>query len=117
MLATYSIGHPDGISGTLGVFFSGVTLDKAIYDSGGASSLIRQPTVAAGAMSGPISVTNGLSPSKPDGTAQSGVVYQGSGAPNNSYGNNGDVYFRTDTPGTANQRIYIMSAGSWVALV
>jgi hypothetical protein len=44
-------------------------------------------------------------------------IYSGSGAPSNSNGNNGDYYFRADTPGTANQRIYVKSAGSWVGIV
>jgi hypothetical protein len=53
----------------------------------------------------------------PAGTQQSGALYQGSGAPSNANGNNGDFYFRTDTPGTANQRIYIKSAGAWVGIL
>lgn len=49
-----------------------------------------------------------------DGLAlQGGKIFQGSGAPSNANGNNGDVYLRTDTPGTVNQRIYFKSAGSW----
>lgn len=54
--------------------------------------------------------TDGLS-------VQTGAMFQGSGVPSNSNGNNGDVYFRTDTPGTANQRIYIKSAGTWTGIV
>jgi hypothetical protein len=55
--------------------------------------------------------------STPTGASQLGSLYQGSGAPSNANGNNGDIYFRTDTPGTANQRIYIKSAGAWVGIV
>lgn len=55
--------------------------------------------------------------STPAGAAQSGSIYQGSGAPSNANGNNGDFYFRTDTPGTANQRIYVKSAGAWVGIL
>ncbi len=51
------------------------------------------------------------------GATQTGSVYQGSGAPNNANGNNGDVYLRTDTPGTANQRIYVKSAGAWAGIL
>lgn len=39
----------------------------------------------------------------------------GSGVPTG--GANGNYYFRTDTPGTANQRVYVKSAGSWVGIV
>jgi hypothetical protein len=53
----------------------------------------------------------------PTGVSQSGSIYQGSGAPSNANGNNGDVYFRTDTPAVANQRIYIKSAGVWTGIV
>lgn len=44
------------------------------------------------------------------------TIWMGSGAPSNANGANGDFYFRTDTPGTANQRIYIKAAGAWTAL-
>jgi len=47
--------------------------------------------------------------------------YCGTGVPTgaNVPGNgvNGDYYFRNDTPGTANQRIYVKSAGAWVGIV
>jgi hypothetical protein len=45
------------------------------------------------------------------------TLYSGSGAPSNTNGVNGDYYFRTDTPGTTNQRIYVKSAGSWVGIL
>lgn len=45
------------------------------------------------------------------------TVYSGSGAPSNSNGVNGDYYFRSDTPGTANQRLYVKSAGAWVGIL
>jgi len=41
----------------------------------------------------------------------------GSGAPSNSYGANGDFYFKTETPSTSNQRLYVKAAGSWSALL
>jgi parallel beta-helix repeat protein len=59
----------------------------------------------------------GLHPGTDGNAAQRGSIYQGSGVPSNSNGSNGDVYFRTDAPGTANQRIYIKSAGSWVGIL
>ena len=43
--------------------------------------------------------------------------YGGTGAPAPTLGKNGDIYFRDDTPGTANQRIYVKSAGSWTGVV
>ena len=44
------------------------------------------------------------------------TLKSGSGAPA-AGGNSGDIYFRTDTPGTANQRIYINNAGTWTGIV
>lgn len=44
-------------------------------------------------------------------------IMAGTGVPNNANGNNGDYYFRGDTPGTANQRLYVRSAGAWVGIV
>lgn len=44
------------------------------------------------------------------------ALYAGTGVPNNANGNNGDYYFRGDTPGTVNQRLYVKSAGAWVGI-
>lgn len=45
------------------------------------------------------------------------AVYAGSGAPTATTGiNNGDFYFRSDTPGTANQRLYIYNSG-WTGIL
>jgi hypothetical protein len=44
-------------------------------------------------------------------------IFMGSGVPSNTLGKSGDYYFRTDTPGTANQRIYVNNAGSWLGIV
>jgi hypothetical protein len=44
------------------------------------------------------------------------ALFQGTGVPNNANGNNGDFYLRGDTPGTANQRLYVKSAGAWVGI-
>jgi hypothetical protein len=44
-------------------------------------------------------------------------LWAGTGAPNNSYGQNGDYYFRSDTPGTANQRLYVKSGGTWAGIL
>lgn len=47
----------------------------------------------------------------------SSTIRSGSGAPAAGLGINGDFYFRTDTPGTANQRLYIKSAGAYVGII
>lgn len=57
----------------------------------------------------------GIRPGTAAGAIQTGNIFMGSGVPSNANGNNGDVYLRTDTPGTAGQRYYIKSAGAWVA--
>jgi hypothetical protein len=49
-------------------------------------------------------------------TAGASSLYSGSGVPAAGLGINGDYYFRSDTPGTANQRIYVKSAGSWTGI-
>lgn len=74
-------------------------------------------TVGVFASTGALALASGISPGTPAGAQQSGKVYQGSGVPSNTMGANGDVYFRTDTPGTANQRMYIRSAGTWTGIV
>src|SRR2546429_6380565 len=45
------------------------------------------------------------------------TLFSGSGVPSSGMGSNGDFYFRTDTPGTVNQRIYVKSSGAWVGIV
>jgi hypothetical protein len=60
----------------------------------------------------------GMYPPKDDGSRQTACrLFAGSGAPNNANGANGDFYLRSDTPGTANQRLYVRSAGVWVGIV
>lgn len=58
-----------------------------------------------------------ISPGTDAGAVQAGQVFMGSGVPSNSNGNNGDIYWRTDTPATANQRLYNKQAGSWVGIL
>jgi hypothetical protein len=58
----------------------------------------------------------------PDGTATPapplGILYSGSGAPNIPAATAGSYYFRTDTPATANQRIYVATAtNTWTGIV
>ncbi len=62
-------------------------------------------------------VSGSFSPTNDGLASQTGQVFQGVGVPSNANGNNGDVYFRTDTPGTANQRLYVKSAGAWVGIL
>jgi len=58
-----------------------------------------------------------VNPNTPIGTAQTNVLYAGSGAPPNAQGNIGDFYFRTDTPATINQRLYIRNTAAWIGIV
>lgn len=44
-------------------------------------------------------------------------AFFGSGVPSPSLGVDGQYYFRSDTPGTANQRIYVKVAGTWTGIV
>ena len=45
------------------------------------------------------------------------TLYGGDGAPATALGADGDYYFRRDTPGTANQRLYVKASGSWSGVV
>lgn len=58
-----------------------------------------------------------LQPSTDGKKAQAGQVFMGSGVPAAGNGANGDVYFRTDVPGTANQRVYQKAAGAWAGVL
>jgi hypothetical protein len=58
----------------------------------------------------------GTHPTTPTLSAQTGVIYQGSGVPGNAYGNNGDYYFRTDTPANQAQLLYVKAAGVWTVV-
>lgn len=44
-------------------------------------------------------------------------IFSGTGVPNSGQGVNGDFYFRIDTPGTLNQRLYVRSAGVWTGIL
>jgi hypothetical protein len=56
-------------------------------------------------------------PTFANGIKLSGRIYGGSGVPAAGLGSNGDFYFRTDTPGTVNQRLYVKSAGAWTGIL
>ncbi len=52
-----------------------------------------------------------------NGSTAGGHIWSGSGAPNIAASVAGDFYFRTDTPSTSSQRIYIATAANtWTAL-
>ena len=52
---------------------------------------------------------------------KAGTIYSGSGVPNDANTTkgsiNGDFYFRTDMPGSANQRLYVKASGSWSGIL
>lgn len=79
------------------------------------------PAAASGTtldVGGSAAFTGPIMPGKDDGTVQStALIYAGSGAPSNANGANGSYYFRSDTPGTSNQRIYVKASGSWTGIV
>jgi hypothetical protein len=52
-----------------------------------------------------------------DGAIKQGSMWSTTGAPSNAMGANGDFCMRIDTPTTANQRIYVKSAGAWVGIL
>ena len=59
------------------------------------------------------SVTSGQIP-----VASGARLFSGSGAPGTITGEaSGDFYFRTDTPGTANQRLYVYNGSSWTGIL
>ena len=56
-------------------------------------------------------------PGTPALAPQAGAIYMGAGEPACAQGKDGDVYFRTDTPGVALQRIYVRAGGVWVGIL
>jgi hypothetical protein len=52
-----------------------------------------------------------------NGIKLGGDLLGGSGAPAGGLGANGDYYFRTDTPGTSNQRLYVKASGAWTGIL
>lgn len=51
----------------------------------------------------------------PSGNTAGNQIWQQSGVPGASLGNNGDYYFRTD--GSGSNHLYFKTGGSWTALV
>ena len=65
-----------------------------------------------------VTTKGAIQPGAPSGAFGGGNgLFQGTGVPSNADGASGDIYFRVDTPGTANQRIYIKNGGAWVGIV
>lgn len=54
---------------------------------------------------------------KPDNFTLGSQIFDGSGVPPVSLGQNGALYIRRDTPGTANQRLYMKSSGVWISVL
>lgn len=63
-----------------------------------------------------LSAVAAVSPLTPAGEPQAGTLHMGAGAPDGALGRDGDHYLRTGTPGVANQRHYVKSAGAWVGI-
>jgi hypothetical protein len=93
---------PEGPGGKAGLIFGGSPYDTNLYRDV-ANSLRTDDLFTA---------LGGVSPG--NGSVVGGKLFSGSGVPSSGLGANGDFYFRTDTPGTSGQRIYIKSAGAWV---
>lgn len=101
-------GIPTGCTGIgstnsgASVVFTSQAVDRLIMDSAGNCNFTNAS----------------LYPSTPAKATQStAAIYAGSGVPSSLNGNNGDFYFRGDTPGTANQRLYVKSGGAWVGIL
>lgn len=89
-----------------------------LVDSSGAPDNQFDALTGVGAsLAGPFRASGGIQIGTPSNGFQPGSLYQGSGVPNNANGNNGDFYFRVDTPGVANQRVYNRQAGAWVGIL
>lgn len=99
-----SIGFfPPGVAGngvpvTFWTLIAGAWVNSASIDSTGVTTKL------------------GIFPGNTTAVGAAGI-YGGSGAPSSGLGANGNYYFRSDTPGTANQRLYVKSAGSWVGIL
>jgi len=63
-----------------------------------------------------VTTTGAVSPG--NGTTAGPAHWGGTGAPATGLGAVGDYYFRSDTPSTANQRIYVKTAAAvWTGIV
>jgi hypothetical protein len=92
----------------------GTSLVSAMDVASVNSSVARNQLYAENVLSiGALSVPGAFHPPTDSGAEQAGALYQGSGPPNDTHGNNGDFYFRTDTPDVPGQRLYVKSSGTW----
>ena len=95
------------------VTWNTTTIEDPYFFSGGpANSVI----LGLGSSYGISSAGGGISPGS-FGESTSNRVWQGSGLPPNTDGNDGDIYFRTDTPTVVNQRLYVRTSGSWMGII
>ena len=89
----------------------GSALDTDLYRLGANSLATDGLFTAYGGVSSGAAIT---SPQLISSLTGGGRISQGSGAPSKPNGANpaaGDIYFRTDTPTTANQRLYVCTTG------
>lgn len=83
-----------------------------LFSGGARVCFFTKPTATAAGIQIPGGIRLG------DTTNTFGTLWSTSGAaPSSSLGNNGDICFRTDTPTTSLQRVYIKSAGAWVGIL
>jgi hypothetical protein len=117
------------VGGTVALATNGATQVKASsatalgFSSGADPSATGMDTSLSRTAAGIVAVGNGTVGDGSGGLyatkyqfVSAATLKSGSGAPA-AGGNSGDIYFRTDTPGTANQRIYINNAGTWTGIV
>lgn len=111
-------GVPGNAEGYLNIFqagaYAGAISPTGLFQWGGSRAA---PAFYVG-QTGVVNTLGPIFPGKDDGTGQlTAGIMAGAGAPNNANGLNGYYYFRSDTPGTANQRLYVRSAGAWVGIL
>lgn len=131
----FAVGSNGGLLGDYGLFFNNFLLQTANVSQfrnyatsasvstmllqGGVSGVtgdyIRVNNSSAVKLAG-INYNGGLQPGTAAGVGCS--IYSGSGAPNVATSVAGDVYFRTDTPSTALQRLYVATAANtWTGVL
>jgi hypothetical protein len=72
--------------------------------------------VSGGTFTGNVASNSSLQPG--NGTTPGPHIWGGSGAPATALGAIGDYYFRSDTPSTANQRLYVKTgASTWTGII
>jgi hypothetical protein len=85
-----------------------------VIDSGG--NVVANMGSAGLYTNGTLNAQRAIYPATPAIARQTAcALWAGSGAPNNSNGSNGDIYFRSD--GGAGTTIYQRRSGAWVGIV